>query len=61
MEATSHLDTASESHVRAAFDELIVDRTTLIIADRLSTIRPADQILVMRDGRIVEREYTVIR
>ncbi len=54
-EATSHLDAASEAHVRAALDELMVDRTTLIIAHRLSTIRAADQILVMRDGRIVER------
>ncbi|MGV1958718.1 ABC transporter ATP-binding protein [Agrobacterium sp. 22-224-1] len=54
-EATSHLDAASEAHVRAALDELMVNRTTLIIAHRLSTIRAADQILVMRDGRIVER------
>nr|WP_234892020.1 ATP-binding cassette domain-containing protein [Agrobacterium vitis] len=54
-EATSHLDAASEAHVRAALDELMVNRTTIIIAHRLSTIRAADQILVMRDGRIVER------
>jgi ATP-binding cassette subfamily C protein CydCD len=54
-EATSHLDAASEAHVRTALDELMVDRTTVIIAHRLSTIRAADEILVMRDGRIVER------
>jgi thiol reductant ABC exporter CydC subunit len=54
-EATSHLDSASEAHVRKALDELMVDRTTIIIAHRLSTIRAADTILVMRDGRIVER------
>jgi ABC-type multidrug transport system fused ATPase/permease subunit len=54
-EATSHLDAASEAHVRAALDELMLDRTTIIIAHRLSTIRTADEILVMRDGRIVER------
>lgn len=54
-EATSHLDAASEAHVRKALDELMVDRTTIIIAHRLSTIRAADEILVMRDGRIVER------
>lgn len=54
-EATSHLDAASEAHVRAALDALMVDRTTIIIAHRLSTIRSADAILVMREGRIVER------
>ncbi len=54
-EATSHLDAASEAHVRRALDELMADRTTIIIAHRLSTIRSADEILVMRDGRIVER------
>lgn len=53
-EATSHLDTASEAHVRAALDELMADRTTLIIAHRLSTIRSSDQILVMRHGHVVE-------
>ncbi|OCC05554.1 ABC transporter [Labrys sp. WJW] len=54
-EATSHLDAASEAHVRTALDELMVDRTTIIIAHRLSTILGADEILVMRGGRIVER------
>jgi ABC-type multidrug transport system fused ATPase/permease subunit len=54
-EATSHLDAASEAHVRRALDELMVGRTTIVIAHRLSTIRSADAILVMRDGHIVER------
>lgn len=54
-EATSHLDSASERHVRKALDELMVDRTTVVIAHRLSTIRSADEIMVMHDGRIVER------
>lgn len=54
-EATSHLDAASEGHVRKALDELMIDRTTLVIAHRLSTIRSANEIMVMRDGRIVER------
>jgi len=54
-EATSHLDAASEAHVRKALDELMVDRTTIVIAHRLSTIRSSDEILVMRDGHIVER------
>jgi ATP-binding cassette subfamily C protein CydCD len=53
-EATSHLDTASETHVRAALDALMVDRTTLVIAHRLSTIRAADLILVIDGGRLVE-------
>ncbi|BBK42524.1 ABC transporter [Allostella vacuolata] len=54
-EATSHLDAASEAHIRKALDALMVNRTTIVIAHRLSTIRAADEILVMRDGRIVER------
>jgi ATP-binding cassette subfamily C protein CydCD len=54
-EATSHLDAVSEAHVRKALDELMVDRTTIVIAHRLSTIRSSDEILVMRDGSIVER------
>jgi ATP-binding cassette, subfamily B, bacterial len=53
-EATSHLDTLSESHVRAALDALMVDRTTIVIAHRLSTIRAADLILVLDAGRVVE-------
>ena len=54
-EATSSIDTRTEMQVQAAFDEMIAGRTSLIVAHRLSTIRDADCILVMRDGRIVER------
>jgi ATP-binding cassette, subfamily B, bacterial len=53
-EATSHLDTLSESHVRAALDALMVERTTIVIAHRLSTIRAAHLILVLDGGRVVE-------
>ncbi|MEM7122780.1 MAG: thiol reductant ABC exporter subunit CydC [Pseudomonadota bacterium] len=54
-EATSHLDAANERAVRHALDELMQDRTTVVIAHRLSTVRHADQIVVMQDGRIVEQ------
>ncbi|KAA6195809.1 lipid A export permease/ATP-binding protein MsbA [Pseudomonas lactis] len=54
-EATSALDTESERHIQAALDKVMQGRTTLVIAHRLSTIEKADLILVMYDGRIVER------
>ena len=54
-EATSALDTESERHIQAALDNLARDRTTLVIAHRLSTIEKADEILVVDDGRIIER------
>ena len=54
-EATSALDTHAEKAIQSAFDEAAQNRTTLIIAHRLSTIVHAEQILVMDDGRIVER------
>ena len=54
-EATSSIDTRTEMQVQAAFDQLAAGRTSLIVAHRLSTIRNADCILVMRDGRIIER------
>ncbi|OFY98528.1 MAG: hypothetical protein A2Z97_02880 [Bdellovibrionales bacterium GWB1_52_6] len=54
-EATSSLDTASERAVQSALDELMLNRTTLIIAHRLSTVKHADLILVMKDGEVVER------
>ena len=53
-EATSALDTASEKVVQAALDRLTEGRTTLVIAHRLSTVRDADRIVVMENGRVVE-------
>jgi len=53
-EATSALDTAAERHIQAALDQLVRNRTTFVIAHRLSTVERADQILVLRDGAIVE-------
>lgn len=53
-EATSALDTESERHIQAALETLLKNRTTLVVAHRLSTIENADMILVMEDGRIVE-------
>ncbi len=53
-EATSALDSVTESKIQHAFDELARGRTTLIIAHRLSTVRAANRILVVRDGVIVE-------
>ena len=54
-EATSHLDSISEQAVHRALNELMQNRTTLVIAHRLATIRDADQIVVMDDGRLVEQ------
>jgi ATP-binding cassette, subfamily B, bacterial len=53
-EATSHLDAVSEMMVREALERLARDRTTLVIAHRLSTVRDADAILVFDQGRVVE-------
>jgi subfamily B ATP-binding cassette protein MsbA len=54
-EATSSLDTESERHIQKALDRVMQNRTTLVIAHRLSTIEKADVIMVMDQGRIVER------
>jgi subfamily B ATP-binding cassette protein MsbA len=53
-EAMSALDTESERRIQAALDELVRDRTTLVIAHRLSTVEHADRIIVMSEGAIVE-------
>ena len=54
-EATAHLDSESEYAVQRALDEALAGRTSLVIAHRLSTVRNADQILVVDEGRIVQR------
>lgn len=54
-EATSSLDTESESLIQSSLSELVKDRTTIVIAHRLSTIKQADQILVIESGNIAER------
>jgi ATP-binding cassette subfamily B protein len=54
-EATAHLDTESEVAVQRALDETMKGRTAIVVAHRLSTIRAADQILVVSAGRIVQR------
>ena len=54
-EATAHLDSESEVAVQRALKIALEGRTSLVIAHRLSTVRDADQILVVDDGRIVER------
>ena len=54
-EATAHLDSESEAAVQRALRETLTGRTSLVIAHRLSTVREADELLVIDDGRIVER------
>ena len=54
-EATAHLDSTSEAAVQAALGEALEGRTSVVIAHRLSTVRSADQILVLEGGRIIER------
>ncbi|MCK4607965.1 MAG: ATP-binding cassette domain-containing protein, partial [Gammaproteobacteria bacterium] len=53
-EATSALDTESEQYLQAALEELMISRTTLVIAHRLSTVEKADRILVLDQGKIIE-------
>ena len=54
-EATSSIDTRTEIRIQKAFQKMMEGRTSFIVAHRLSTIRDADTILVMRDGHIVEQ------
>lgn len=54
-EATSSIDTRTEMLIQEAFDRLMQGRTSFIVAHRLSTIRNADEILVMKDGSIIEQ------
>jgi ATP-binding cassette subfamily B multidrug efflux pump len=53
-EATSSIDTATEADVQSAFAEMMKGRTSFIVAHRLSTIKEADVIIVMRSGEVVE-------
>ena len=54
-EATSNIDTRSELLIQKGLDKLMEDRTSIIIAHRLSTVRNADRILVLDDGQIIEQ------
>ena len=54
-EATSNLDAQSEAAVQEALDRLMVGRMTLVVAHRLSTVRGADRILYMEEGKLVEQ------
>jgi ATP-binding cassette subfamily B protein len=54
-EATSSIDTRTEQKIQHSFALMMKDRTSFIVAHRLSTIRHADMILVMKDGRIIEQ------
>ena len=54
-EATSSIDTRTEIKIQEAFNRLMQGRTSFIVAHRLSTIREADVILVMKDGHIIEQ------
>ncbi len=54
-EATSSIDTLTEIRIQKAFNEMMQGRTSFIVAHRLSTIKEADIILVMKDGNIIEQ------
>ena len=53
-EATSSVDTRTEKHIERGMDRLMADRTTFVIAHRLSTVRGADAIMVLEQGEIIE-------
>ena len=55
MPMNSALDSASEKAIQAELDRIAIGRTTLVIAHRLSTVMDADEILVLDQGRVVER------
>lgn len=54
-EATSNIDTRTELQVQDAFDKLMRGKTSFVVAHRLSTVRNASLILVMKDGKIIEQ------
>ena len=54
-EATSSVDTRTERHIEHGMDRLMAERTTLVIAHRLSTVRNANAIMVLENGEIIER------
>ena len=54
-EATSSIDTRTERQIQDAFDIMMQGRTTFVVAHRLSTIKKADIIIVMKDGHIIEQ------
>lgn len=57
-EATSNIDTYTEMHVQEAFSKMTAGRTSFVIAHRLSTVKNADLILVMDQGKVVEKRQT---
>ena len=54
-EATSNVDTRTETYINDAFDKMMEGRTSIVVAHRLSTIRKADHILVLKDGHVIEQ------
>ena len=54
-EATSSIDTRTEQRIQRAFGKMMKDRTSFVVAHRLSTIKESDVILVMKDGAVIEQ------